>query len=278
MAKLFQKFMVIVPLLKSTDASVFDFFFSFRQILKRPLQKAGSFLILSFLFFQSPYGLQAQQSTTPGTQQEVWPEVDGYYKINKTLRLMGAVTATKAETDYSDGALAFNVDYFTLRSLRTIAQGSDLDSTRGYYQWFRLGLKYNRPDPSSKDPEAEYTIRSESNTRFYPGWETILTVRNRFDFQDKSGFWTVIYRPRITWERDFRTTYLYFTGYVYAEYYAFFDDAPTNRFSACLGAQLKVSRLIVFESYYLYQFQNPPKVGAVNAIGLRLRFYMPVKK
>jgi hypothetical protein len=236
------------------------------------------FCIVFLFLLQYSILAEGQQTKTNLPQQEVWPEVDGYYKINRSLRLMAAASATRAETNYADGALALNLDYFALPGLRKFGQSTDLDSTRGYFQWLRVGLKYKQPDPSTEAPAPEYTVRTESNTRFHPGWESILTLKNRFDFQDKTGDWTVIYRPRLTWEKDFRTTYLYFTAYTYAEYYAYFDNSSRNAFNIATGAEVKVSRLIIFEVYYLYQFPHQPAVDDVSAIGLRLRFYMPVKK
>jgi hypothetical protein len=246
--------------------------------LDRLLRKMGP--IVGYLFFLMDCSLlcDAQQSNSMPAAQEVWPEVDAFYKISPLVRLMALGSATRATTYYQDGALGLNADFFALPHLRKDIPEFDPDSTRGYYQWFRAGLKYNRPDPSSKNPASEYTIRTESNTRFYPGWKTLVTLRNRFDFVDKAGDITVKYMPRITWDKGFHTTYLNFDAYLYAEYYFYFDDASNNRLSVSIGANIKVSRLIVFELYYLHQFENQPKVGTLDAIGMKLMFYMPLKK
>ena len=216
-----------------------------------------------------------QTSSVP-TSDEVWPEVDVFYKIRSEFRLMALASGTRQGSSFTEGDLGINVDYFAFPVFRKISPGPD--STRGYFQWFRLGVKYDRPNQSEKNPVSTYTLRTESNTQFYPGWESLLRVRNRFDFMDKSGDVSTRYMPRITWEKDFRTTYLTFTGYVYGEYFVYFDNSPSNRFRAALGAIIKVSHLIVFETYYLYQFQHQPKVGALHVIGLTLKFYLPLKK
>jgi hypothetical protein len=248
-----------------------------REFQIKACAKLGFALSLVMLCMQIPFVSMAQQTTASANQQEVWPEVDAYYKINKEIRLMALGSATKANTAYQDGALALNCDIFALPHLRKVDTALDLDATRGYYQWFRVGIKYNRPDPDTKTP-AEYTLRTESNTRFYPGWKSVVTVRNRFDFVDKTGFVTVKYMPRITWDKEFKTSYLTFSAFFYAEYYLYFNDEPNNRLSLALGADVKVSRLIVFEPYYLYQFEHAPKVDGVQAVGLKLIFYMPLKK
>lgn len=231
-----------------------------------------------FLFFQSPFQSQAQVKSPAGATQEVWPEVDAYYKLNQALRLMALGSATKTNTYYQDGALGLNLDFFMLHHLRHDGPDIDMDSTRGYYQWFRLGVKYSPKDTLDQGSAPEYTLRTESNTRFYPGWKSMLTLRNRFDFVDKTGFVTVKYMPRLTWEKNFHTTYLTFDAFVYVEYYLYFNDAPSNRTSAAIGINLKVSNLIVIQPYYLYQFEHEPKVGALNAIGFKFMFFMPLKK
>ncbi len=93
------------------------------------------FCIVFLFLLQYSILAEGQQTKTNLPQQEVWPEVDGYYKINRSLRLMAAASATRAETNYADGALALNLDYFALPGLRKFGQSTDLDSTRGYFQW-----------------------------------------------------------------------------------------------------------------------------------------------
>jgi hypothetical protein len=44
------------------------------------------------------------------------------------------------------------------------------------------------------------------------------------------------------------------------------------------GSDIKVSRIIDFEVYYLYQFQNKPSAEPLNAIGLKLNFYFKSKR
>jgi hypothetical protein len=242
----------------------------------KKIQKLGFKIIicLLLLFFEVSES-KAQTASIP-TEDETWPELDVFYRFSKEFRVMGLASYTKQGSAHTDGALALNCDFFAFPAIRKIKPGPD--STRGYFQWFRFGVKYDRPDPADKNPVPAYTLRTESNTQFYPGWESMITVRNRFDFMDKAGTITTRYMPRITWEKDFQTTYLTFTAYIYPEYYAYFDDAVKNRFSIAIGAITKISRLLVFDVYYLYQFQHQPKVGALHVIGMTLKFYLPFKK
>ena len=61
--------------------------------------------------------LVAQDSS--GTKQEVWPEVNLFYKLNNKFRLYGQYSATKLKnSSYTDGGWAAYLDYFGLPIVR----------------------------------------------------------------------------------------------------------------------------------------------------------------
>lgn len=243
-----------------------------------PVQKLITVTYFIFFLIGNPFVSKGQQNMPAVASQEIWPEVDAFYKINPGIRLMALASATKTNTYYEDGDFGINADFFILSHFRKEGPEIDLDSTRGYYQWFRGGLKFTRPDPSAKNTDGQFTIRTESNTRLYPGWKTMVTIRNRFDFVDKTEMVSVKYMPRVTWEKNFKTEYLNFDAFLYAEYYLYFKDETNNRFSVAAGFNVKVSRLILTQLYYLHQFEHQEKVGTLDAFGIKLIFYMPLKK
>jgi hypothetical protein len=105
-----------------------------------------------------------------------------------------------------------------------------------------------------------------------------LTLRNRLDWRWVNSNFQPIYRPRIKFIRDFKTEYLTFDTYVWAEYFFYLNDNTQNRFRLTAGSDIKVSKNIDFEVYYLYQFQNKPSVEPLNAIGLQLNFFFKSKR
>jgi len=67
--------------------------------------------ILCIILITSSFSLVAQDTT--GTKQEVWPEVNVFYKINNKLRLFALYSATKLRnSSYTDGGYGIYADYF----------------------------------------------------------------------------------------------------------------------------------------------------------------------
>ena len=240
---------------------------------QRTLRKT-IFLIALFSFSRL---LVAQDST--GTKQEVWPEVNVFYKINHKVRLYGLYSATKLKnSSYTDGGIGIYVDYFAFPVVRRKIDPNLRDSTRGYYLWVRAGYLYSTTPPESEDPFKENTIVTEYNARFHLPYHILLTSKNRFDWRIINGSFEPRYRPRIVFEKDMRTEYLYFTPSIYGEYYIYFNGGGLNRFRLSASIQTKVTTHLEFETYYLHQFDNGKNANALDAMGLVLKFYFERKE
>jgi len=84
------------------------------------------------------------------------------------------------------------------------------------------------------------------------------------------------YRFRLNFEKDMTTGYLYFTPYIFGEYFLNLYDggSSSNRFRLCVGSELKVSAHVNFEMYFLHPYDNGKSVDALNAAGFVLKFYI----
>jgi hypothetical protein len=221
-------------------------------------------------------GILAQDSS--GTKQEVWPELNLYYKINSKFRIYALYSATKLKNSaYTDGGFGIYLDYYTFPVMRKKLDPNLRDSTRGYYLWVRAGYLYSSTPPESKDPFKENTFVTEANLRFHLPWHILLTNRNRFDWRSLDGQFQPRYRPRLTFEKEMRTEYLFFTPNIYGEYYAYFNASGYNRFRVSAGVDIKVTSHLEFETYFVYQFGNGEKVNDLKAMGLRLKIYLAHK-
>jgi len=221
--------------------------------------------------------LVAQDSS--GTKQEVWPEVNLFYKLNDKLRIYALYSATKLKnSSYTDGGFGIYLDYFTLARAREKIGFNTRDSTAGYYLWLRAGYLYSSTPPESEDPFKENTFVTEANVRFHLPYEILLTNKNRFDWRSINGSFEPRYRPRLTVEKDMHTEYLYFTPSIYAEYYVYFHGGGLNRFRISPSIQIKVTSHMEFETYYVHQFDNGKNVNALDAMGLALKFYFKHKE
>ena len=206
---------------------------------------------------------------------EIWPEVDGIYRINDQFRVMGTLSATRKESENTDGSAAIYLDYFALPFFRKME--TDIDSAKGYYQWFRVGYSYSHSVASPEDEFKENVIMLESNTRFHLPLIFLATFKNRLDTRFYNGSLIERYRPRITLERDFKTEFLTFTMYTYGEYYFNFNSTSSNKMRLCLGAEIWVTKVVSFEVYYLHQFQKESRGNDFNATGLVLKFNLESK-
>ena len=229
-------------------------------------------IIILLVFIICVSQLRAQDSNA--TKQEVWPEVNLFYKLNNKFRLYGQYSATKLKnSSYTDGGWAAYLDYFGLPILKKRMAKNVRDSTNGYYLWLRFGYMYSTTPPNSEDPFKLHTLVTELNLRYYLPYEILLTNKNRFDWRFKDGDFEPRFRPRLTFEKDLRTAYMYFTPNIYVEYYYYFGAKGFNRFRLSAGIQTKVTKHLEFETYYVHEFDNGQRVNALDAMGLRLKFY-----
>jgi hypothetical protein len=210
--------------------------------------------------------------------QEVWPSIDAYYRINPAFRIYATVAGTKlSESSYSEGAFGVFLDYFTFPPRFHIPRAHN-DSLPGKYIWLRVGYQYSASPPSADDPFRENMVVIEGNSRFYLPSQVMLTWKNRFDGRLKNGDFNVRYRPRIMFERDFKTEFLSFTGYAFGEYFMNFSRSSVNRFRTQVGIEIRVTKVINYEVFWNHQFQNQPEISEVDAFGMTLKLYFSGRK
>jgi Protein of unknown function (DUF2490) len=217
--------------------------------------------------------VEAQDST----QQQIWPEVEAYYRINERFRLYGLISSTRANSEYTDGTAGAFIDYFALPWLRGKLNPELNDTSRGYFWWFRVGYSYSNAPPDEK-PKVTNIITTETNNNFNLPVSVILQTRNRLDWRFVNSVFQPIYRPRLKFVRNLKSEYLTFNVYLYGEYFFYLNDNTQDRFRLCAGSVVKIFKTMDLELYYLHQFQNKQYVAPLNAIGIQLDFYFKSKK
>jgi hypothetical protein len=217
--------------------------------------------------------LTAQDSSI---QKQIWPEVDVYYRFSERVRLYGMISGTRANSEYTDGTTGIYLDYFVLPWLRGKKYTDLHDTTLHYFWWFRLGYSYSNAPPSDKKKEVNI-IETETNNNFQLPAAIRLSSRNRLDWRFVNGDFQPIYRPRLKFIRGFKTEYMTFECYIWTEYFFYLNDHSQDRLRLTAGSEIKISKNIDFEIYYLYQFQNKPGVESLHAIGIQLDCYFKSK-
>ena len=220
--------------------------------------------------------LYAQDSSTPPKQ--IWPEIDIYYRFNDRFRLYSKLTSTRLNNANTDGTAGIYLDYFALPWFRKKDIVRLNDTLRGRYLWLRTGYSYSQTPPGTAKPIDQSIIETTGNGLYYLPADILLTVTNRFDWLFKNNEFDPRYRPRLKFDRNFRTEYAYFNFYFYGEYYIYFNDNSQDRFRLEIGFEAKVLKTMSFQTYYLHQFPNDGTVSAIDAIGLQANFYFKKKQ
>lgn len=227
----------------------------------------GTFMMI-YLSITTTYGQLARKA------QEVWPSIDAYYKLNDHLRLYSTMAGTKKDSsNYTDGSLGLFLDVFTFPVLSKRRE-THLEELPGKYFRLRAGYQYSQSPPSSEDPFRENLFVLQADGRAVLPYSILFTLRNRFDFRFKEEAFSARYRPRLQFERDFHTEYLFFTITSFVEYYANFGSSELDRFRFQLAFEVKVTKHLSYETYWNHQFGNQPSVQEVDAFGMVLKFYL----
>ncbi len=231
--------------------------------------------ILLFLGFAlTSEWLAAQDSSG---QKQIWPELDVYYRINEKIRLYGMISGTRSNSEYTDGTAGIYLDYFALPWLSGRRYTDLHDTTVNYIWWFRAGYSYSNAPPGD-NKKVVNILETETNNNFQLPLDIRLSSRNRLDWRWVNGAFQPIYRPRLKFIRDFKTAYMTFDTYIWAEYFFYLNDNSQDRFRLTVGTDIKVIKNMDFEVYYLYQFPNKPSVEPLHAIGVQLDFYFKSKR
>jgi hypothetical protein len=232
------------------------------------------FLLALFYFLADT--LAAQESSAQAKQ--IWPEVDIYYRFNDRFRLYSKITSTRLNNANTDGTAGIFLDYFALPWFRKRDISRLNDTLRGRYLSLRAGYSYSQTPPGTAKSVDQSIIETTVNGLHYLPEDILLTVTNRIDWLFKNNDFDPRYRPRLKLDRNFKTEYLSFNFYFYGEYYFYFNDNAQDRFRLETGFEVKVLKIMSFQTYYLHQFANEGTVSSIDAIGLQANFYFKKKQ
>lgn len=204
------------------------------------------------------------------TRNEFWPEVDVFVPLSAKVRLMFSGTITKLEETREDveGQVGVSLDYLANEKLT-----------------FRAGYRYGFA-LAGDDPYKEHRIIFEQTVRKNLPLKVLLTDRNREDLRFVNGDFSVRYRNRLTFEREFKVIKLHVTPYVSGEvfYDSRFDTWNRNRLAAGIQIPLKRSfpvlnlvhptRLMVLDLYIMRQNDSRSDPPRVRGFGVAFNIYL----
>jgi hypothetical protein len=204
------------------------------------------------------------------------PEVDGYLKLNSTVRVYSEAKEDRDGGDSTQATIGPSIQLYLkpLLRLKNITT-FDLDDSKPRSLVFEAGYRYiTAPDTPTDN-------RFLTAVTFHLPMKAgaLITDRNRADFDWKGGKFTWRYRNKLTLERTLAIhsyhpiPYVAFEPYYQSQYEKW---STTTEFAGCL---LPVGKHVEFNPYYEHENdtgKHPNK--STNSIGLALYLFFSVEK
>ena len=205
------------------------------------------------------------------TQDEFWPELNAYIKLEERVRLYLLATSTSAmDSPQLRGGQDPEVGAYLDFTLTPIFRPAlmDADWERDRYVWVRAG--YSRIGEGSS---AENRGILELTTRYPQAASIWIVGRLRYEARDIGGQHSDRYRIRLGVEREVSWFWRIAVPYVTAEAYydTRYDD--WNRQQYRVGAEIALDDRWRIEPYLARQNDTRSQPEHVNALGLALKYY-----
>jgi hypothetical protein len=194
------------------------------------------------------------------TRDEFWPELDLWFKLNDSFRLLLIASGTR-DRDTGD---------------RTNGEGEIfLDYKIDPHVSLRAGFDYARTiaqSPGESD-SVEHRYIFDFNYSWYFGEATQLTDRTRTDLRNSEGSSSYRIRNRLKLEHEVKFSRGGTTPYVNVEAYydSRYDTVSRIRWEA--GTTTPLGKRMVIDLYLGRQHDPHPSIQDVNGLGLTLNGY-----
>lgn len=197
------------------------------------------------------------------TQGQFFPEIDAFFKISPSNRILALASGTKV-LDSAGGD--FETGLFWDHRL------SDRVALRGGYRF-----KYS--DPSDDPITRESRVQLSADLRFPVSFRLIATDRNLVELRWINGQPSQRYRNRLSLEREYIGLFGKAHTFV-ASAEVFYDTRhhAWNHQEYSAGVQTLVSQKLLVEIYYQRQEDSISSPRHVNAVGLTLQLFLDARK
>jgi len=213
----------------------------------------------------------AMPTLAQDTRREFAPEGNAYFKVSDQARVyLQASVVGRPTQNTTDGELGANFDYTFKPIFRPELLNAQWERDR--YLWARVGYLLGGGEEGLKDFH-ERRIIVQATGRILLANQFWLMHRGQVDFRDIDGQASQRYRYRAAVEREFTLQGVAVVPYAQAE---IFYDTRYNAVSRQLyqfGAEVEFARQWRIEPYYARQADKLPTPGAVDRLGLVLKYY-----
>ena len=209
------------------------------------------------------------------TDDQFWPEIDTYVRLNHHARLFFLLAPVKeaGAESFDDTQIGAHFEFGVAPHARKhLVEAYDADQLRylrasvGYRETFELG--------GDDDTVSERRVVTDLTPRFFLPWELLVAQRNRVDYRWIEGQeYSWRYRPRVWVERQSKIGSVKLVPHAAVELYydSRYDSWERTEYRA--GLSVPVALWFVPQAYYTRQVDREPTKKYTNALGVIATLY-----
>jgi len=186
------------------------------------------------------------------TDDEFWPELDTYVRLNDHARLFFLLAPVRdaGAGSFDDAQVGAHFEFGVAPHARKhLVEAYDADQLRylrasvGYRETFELG--------GDDDTVSERRVVTDLTPRFFLPWELLVAERNRVDFRWIEGVYSWRYRPRVWVERQSKIGSVKLVPHAAVELYydSRYDSWERTQYRA--GLSVPVAHWFVPQAYFV---------------------------
>lgn len=209
------------------------------------------------------------------TDDQFWPEVDTYVRLNRDARLFFLIAPVR-ETgagSYDDTQVGAHFEFGVAPHARKhLMEAYDADQLR--YLRVRVGYRETFELSGDDNTVSERRIVTDLTPRFFLPWELLVAQRNRVDYRWIEGQdYSWRYRPRVWIERQSKIGSVTLVPHAAVELYydSRYDSWERTQYRA--GLSVPVAHWFVPQAYYARQIDREPTRKYTNALGVIATLY-----
>jgi hypothetical protein len=205
-------------------------------------------------------------------QDQFLPEIDFYAKLNSEVRFQMQAKQTREGGEPTQAEIGPSIEFYVRPWLKLDkVRKFDLDDAKSRPLVLALGYRYL---PEANGGAATNRLEPVATSRFPVSTKVLITDRNRFDLDWKSGGFTWRYRNRLQAEGPVPIGSYHMTPYASVE--PFYESqygkwAETAIYAGCI---FPIRKHIQLDPYYEHQNETGKKPNKqLNQAGLVLNLY-----
>ena len=205
-------------------------------------------------------------------QQQFLPEIDFYYKLSSGVRLQVQAKQTREGGEPTQAEIGPSIDFYVHPWLRLAkTRKNDLDDAKSRPLVISVGYRYL---PESNGGAATNRLEPVMTSRLPISTKVLITDRNRFDLDWKSGDFTWRYRNRLQVEGPVPVGKYHMTPYASVEPFYQSQYGKWSETALYAGCIFPIRKHFQLDPYYEHQNQTSKRPNEqLNQFGVVLNLY-----